>query len=78
LKPGKYLVIISCGDAKQSVNDNPDFAPGPSGGRNVMSVDRVPEDWNLHSKHEVEVTSNGPNNFDFDIPNYNPKYKPPK
>src|SRR5215831_3935633 len=50
LKPGKYLVSISTGDPKISVNEEEGFSPGPSGGRNVMAVDRVPEDWNIHSK----------------------------
>jgi hypothetical protein len=77
LKPGRYLVMISCGDPGKSVND-PDFAPGPSGGRNVMAVDRVPEDWNIHSKQEIKVESSGTNKFNFDIPKENPKYKAPK
>jgi len=76
LKPGKYLVSISSGDPGTPVNAGEDFTPGPS--RNFTAVDRVPEDWNVRSKHEVEVKADGPNKFDFDIPKFNPKYRPPK
>jgi len=74
LKPGKYHIAISSGDPNLSLATLPeDTAPGPSK-RNPIAVDRVPDDWSLHSKHEVEVTSSGPNKFDFDIPTYNPEY----
>jgi hypothetical protein len=76
LKPGKYLISISSGDPNTPVNADEDFTPGPS--RNFTAVDRVPEDWNVRSRHEVEVKADGPNKFDFDIPNFNPKYRPPK
>jgi hypothetical protein len=75
LKPGKYIVSISSGDGKTPVNAE-DMAPGPSA--NITSVDRVPEDWNIRSNHEVEVKSSPPNNFDFNIDHYNPKYRPKK
>ena len=77
LKPGKYVVSISSGDPATPVNPPPgDLGPGPS--RNVMAVDRVPDDWNIRSKQQVEVKSGGANKFDFDIPNVNPRYKPLK
>jgi hypothetical protein len=76
LKPGKYLVSISSGDSGTPVNAAEDFNPGPS--RNFVSVDKVPEDWNVHSKQQVEIKSEPPNKFDFDIPKYNPRYKPPQ
>src|SRR5262249_15201367 len=41
-------------------------APGPSG--NFASKDRIPAEFNLKSKLEIEVTSAGPNQFDFTIP----------
>ena len=44
-----------------------DSPPGP-GGTNIISRDLVPPDWNVTSKHEVAVTKDGPNKFDFDIP----------
>ena len=28
----------------------------------------VPKEWNVNSKQEVTVTTDGPNRFDFDIP----------
>lgn len=68
LKPGRYLVRITAGDGKTAVNpvdeNNP---PGPTG-TNIISKDLVPADWNVNSKHEVTVTKDGPNKFDFDIP----------
>jgi hypothetical protein len=76
LKPGKYLVQISSGDGKTPVNLPEDAAPGPSS--NITSVDRVPDDWNVRSTQQVEVLATGPNKFDFEIPKYNPRYKPPK
>jgi len=76
LKPGKYLVQISSGDGRTPFNLQDGVAPGPSA--NLTSLDRVPDDWNIRSKREVEVKSSGPNKFDFEIPNYNPYYKPPK
>jgi hypothetical protein len=80
LKPGKYVVQISSGDAKTPVNLPEDAAPGPSS--NITSVDMVPEDWNIRSKHEVTVKANESNRFDFEVPEYSKEYskrhKPPK
>jgi hypothetical protein len=73
LQPGWYQVAISAPDAKISVNPVDETAgPGPS--RNVMAVDRVPEEWNINSKEKREVKADAVNKFDFDIPNYNPMY----
>ena len=69
LKPGKYLIRVSAGDAKTPINPvNPDEPPGPTGGKNFMAKETVPDDWNRNSKQEREVTSSGPNKIDFDIP----------
>ncbi|HET6576411.1 MAG TPA: carboxypeptidase-like regulatory domain-containing protein [Fimbriiglobus sp.] len=74
LKPGKYLVRVTAGDGKTPVNPtnptDPDAPPGPGGpgGTNIISKELVPRDWNVGSKHEITVTSDGPNKFDFDIP----------
>ena len=68
LKPGRYLVRITAGDGKTAVNPvDPDAPPGP-GGTNIVSKDLVPPDWNVRSKHEVTVTRDGQNKFDFEIP----------
>jgi hypothetical protein len=67
LKPGKYLVQITSGDGKTPANEDI-AAPGIT---NIVSMDRIPEDWNSQSKHRVEVKSTGANKFDFDIPNVN-------
>ncbi len=74
LKPGKYLVRITSGDAKTI--DNPEAeAGGPGGSTNIVSVDRIPPEWNVSSKNEIEVKADGPNKFDFEIPNLNPRLK---
>jgi hypothetical protein len=72
LKPGKYLVRLTSGDGKTPVNEE---AGAPGGSTNIVSVDLIPEDWNVRSTHEIEVTAKGPNQFDFAVPNVNPKAK---
>ncbi len=68
LKPGKYLIRVTSGDGVTAINPvDPDAGPGPTGGTNIVSKDRVPADWNVRSKQEVTVTAEGPNTFDFDI-----------
>jgi len=77
LLPGKYVVQISSGDPGTPVGVEEGFAPGPS--RNFTAVDRVPDDWNGKSKHEIEVVPDkGHQEFNFDIDRYHPKYKAPK
>ena len=69
LLPGKYLVRVTLGDGKTPVEPaDPDTAPGPQGGSNIVSKDLVPPDWNVQSKQQVTVTKDGPNKFDFAIP----------
>jgi hypothetical protein len=68
LKPGRYLVRVTAGDGKTAVNPVDANAPPGPGGTNIVSRDLVPPDWNVTSKHEVTVTKDGPNKFDFDIP----------
>ena len=70
LKPGKYRIEITAGDGK---TPNIEEAGGPGGSTNIVSVDLVPEDWNTKSKREVVVQSKGPNTFNFEIPNVNPR-----
>jgi hypothetical protein len=74
LKPGKYLVQITSGDGKTPAAG--DEAAAPGGSTNIVSLDRIPEDWNVRSKQQVEVRAKGPNTFNFDIPNVNTKRQP--
>ena len=64
LSPGKYKVTITSGDS--SAPADPDQPPGPSA--NYVMKDRIPAEYNVNSKIEVEVKKEGPNHFDFDIP----------
>jgi hypothetical protein len=78
LKPGKYLVRLTSGDgktiargARQDKNAPKEQAAAPGGSTNIVSLDRIPEEWNVRSKQEREVKANGVNRFDFDIPSAN-------
>jgi len=66
LQPGKYLVRIS------SVADDPNVAPEMPGmtgeGGVTVAQDRIPAEYNTESKQEVTIESDGPNEFDFNIP----------
>jgi hypothetical protein len=64
LKPGRYRVEISSPDGQTPVDGN--AAPGPSG--NFASKDRIPDEFNTNSKHQIEITNGGPSRFDFAIP----------
>jgi hypothetical protein len=75
LKPGKYLVRITAGDGKTPTNEQE--AGGPSN-TNIVSIDRVPDEWNVKSEKQVEITASGPNKFDFEIPKANPKAGKPR
>jgi hypothetical protein len=79
LLPGKYIVQVMAPSDTPANTPDPDAGPGPSGGKNYTGVDRVPDDWNIHSKHEVEVLPDkSSQEFNFEIDRYNPKYKPKK
>ena len=64
LVPGKYLVTITSGDGKTPAN--PDEPPGPTG--NIVSKERIPAEYNVSSRQEVEVSADKPNVFNYDIP----------
>jgi hypothetical protein len=66
LVPGKYRVILTAGDGRTPAA-SPDAAPGPTGA-NIVSKDRIPPEYNVNSKQEVEVSADKPNVFDYDIP----------
>lgn len=67
LLPGKYRVSITAGDGRTRPDAPADQPPGPTGA-NIVSKDRVPKEYNIESKVEVDVTDKGPNIFDYDIP----------
>ena len=76
LLPGKYLVRITSAMGGVPANDDDAAGPGSGGGTNILSKDRVPEEWNVKSTKEVVVKADGENKFDFDIPNQvDPKKK---
>jgi hypothetical protein len=65
LSPGKYRVSIYAGDGRSGVGDaSPD---SPHAGQKA-GKERVPREYNEDSKLVKEVTSGGPNKFDFTIP----------
>jgi hypothetical protein len=73
LKPGKYLVQITAGDGK---TPNDEEAAAPGGSTNIVSMDLIPEEWNIRSTKQIEVSAHRANKFDFVIPNVNtPKKK---
>ena len=79
LKPGKYLVRLTAGDgitparlsAREGKNPPKEQAAAPGGSTNIVSMDLIPDDYNVRSKHQIEVKADGANRFDFDIPNAN-------
>jgi hypothetical protein len=64
LKPGEYLVRLTAGDGKTPA-EGEIAQPGYS---NIISFDRIPKEWGLESDKKIVVKSDGPNKFDFDIP----------
>jgi len=67
LLPGKYRVSITAGDGRTRANASPEEPPGPTGA-NIVSKERIPKEYNIESKQDVEVTEKGPNVFDYIIP----------
>jgi len=67
LLPGSYRVSITAGDGRTRADAPPDQPPGPTGA-NIISKDRIPPEYNTHSKQDVEVTDKKPNVFNYDIP----------
>jgi hypothetical protein len=67
LMPGTYRVSITAGDGRTKASAAEDEPPGPTGA-NIVSKDRIPKEYNIESKQDVEVTEKGPNVFDYDIP----------
>jgi prepilin-type N-terminal cleavage/methylation domain-containing protein len=67
-KPGKYLVQLTAGDGKTPHDEE---AGNPGGPANIVSLDLIPEEWNVRSTQKVEVTKDGDNTFDFHVPRTN-------
>jgi hypothetical protein len=66
LSPGTYKVSITSGDGRTPADD-PDAAPGPTGA-NIVSKERIPPEFNVKTKQEVNVVTGKSNQFDFAIP----------
>jgi hypothetical protein len=65
LMPGRYRVSIVAGDGNTGKGDaSPDYRQ-PNGPR---GKERIPPEYNTKSNLVREITANGPNTFDFDIP----------
>lgn len=63
LVAGTYKVLITAGDGVTPVDGE---LPGPTG--NIVSVDRIPPEYNVDSQQQVQVVPEGPNVFDYTIP----------
>jgi hypothetical protein len=64
LAPGKYHVEITSPDTKSP----PVMARATSGGPGIpVARERIPAEYNTNSKHSIEVTPDGDNEFNFDI-----------
>jgi len=61
LPPGKYRVRISAPDLSKK-------AQSSVSGTLLPAEDLIPPEWNSESKHDIEVTEDGENNFPFVIP----------
>ncbi|MCC6418496.1 MAG: hypothetical protein IT429_09665 [Gemmataceae bacterium] len=62
LEPGEYKILISAGDPKAPKAEP---APGESG---PPAKEMIPAKYNVNSAIYKEVTTAGPNKFDFTIP----------
>lgn len=65
LLKGKYQVRITAGDGRTRENSNE--PPGPAGA-NIVSKERIPPEYNVNTKQEIEVSEKGGNVFSYDIP----------
>jgi hypothetical protein len=74
LKPGKYLVRLTAGDGKTPARlgaregKDKQEAAAPGGSTNILSMDLIPDEYNVRSKQQIEIRSDRANRFDFDIP----------
>jgi hypothetical protein len=64
LLPGTYHVEITSPDTKSP----PVIARATPGGPGMpVARERIPDDFNVDSKHSVNVTSDGDNHFEFEV-----------
>jgi hypothetical protein len=63
LVPGKYKVALSSGASGGGVRP-----ADPTEPTNIVSIERIPADYNVATTQEVEVKDSGKNVFDFQIP----------
>ena len=77
LKPGKYLVRITSGDGMTQDIRSEDEIAQPGGSTNIISVDRIPPEWNERSEKQVEVKDESAE-FNFAIPKANDTSKAKK
>lgn len=68
LKPGKYTVRITSGDGTTPNDLSEEEAASPGGSTNIVSVDRIPPEYNEKSTQSVDVLADGDNVFDYAIP----------
>jgi hypothetical protein len=66
LPPGTYLVKISSA-AEDPSAPVPEMPGMPEDGAGGEAQELIPAEYNKESKQEVTVTSDGPNEFNFDI-----------
>jgi hypothetical protein len=65
LVPGTYKVVISAVEGN-GLEPTPGVPPGPT--KKGRAKDRIPADYNRTTKQVVEVTKEGPNEFNYTIP----------
>jgi hypothetical protein len=63
LEPGKYRVEISSAEPSPPITPE-DYAAGKMP---LTAKERLPSTFNTESKHMVEITSSGKNQFDFKV-----------
>ncbi len=66
LPAGKYLVRIFASPPDSESADT-DMIRGSGTRKNAIFVDPIPPEYNVESRQFIEVTENGPNQFDFAI-----------
>jgi hypothetical protein len=68
LPPGEYLVrVFSSPPNQPDESDGSETMLGSRGKRSAVFVDPVPPQYNVKSELFIEVTEDGPSQFDFSI-----------